>query len=222
MWSACWVSVQLRRALRLGFRRTLVCSQEHQLLRFERKARAMARRIFVSFHQADELEVAQLQTSLSPHFDEVRTIGAKSLGDELDDRIDSDDSDYVMRRIRERYIAGTTCTIVAIGQCTWARRYVDWEIAATMRNNPSDPRGGIFAMQLPSAQRNGHQRLPKRLASNVERDSNGNQSGYGRFFMPLSPSSVQSEVEAAIRRAAILEPAAGSLSGLRRRSATCP
>ena len=59
-----------------------------------------------------------------------------------------------MRRIRERKITGTSCTVVLIGKCTWARRYADWEIAATLRNNTNDPRGGLIAVQLPSAQQN--------------------------------------------------------------------
>jgi len=180
------------------------------------------RRIFISFHQADVDEVGELIRTLTPYFDEVRTLGASEFGSDLDERINSGDAEYVMRQIRERYISGTTCTIVAIGQCTWARRYVDWEIAATMRNNANDPRGGVFAMQLPSAQRLGHQQLPDRIHQNINWDANSNQSGYARFLPPLAPSAVKSEVEAAITRATTIEPAVGSLVGLRKQSAPCP
>lgn len=180
------------------------------------------RRIFISFHQADADEVGTLKRSLQPYFEEIRTLGASEFGADLDDRINSGDADYVMRQIRQRYISGTTCTIVAIGQCTWARRYVDWEIAATMRNNPTDPRGGIFAMQLQSAATGGRGRLPDRVGMNIQRDSNNVESGYARFFVPLGPQSVQSEVEAAIGRAQTLDPAPGSLTGLRRQSSSCP
>jgi hypothetical protein len=39
------------------------------------------------------------------------------------DIIDIDNTDYVMRRIKD-----STVTIVLIGKCTWARRSIDWEI----------------------------------------------------------------------------------------------
>ena len=44
------------------------------------------------------------------------------------DIIDIDNTDYVMRRIRELYLKDSTVTIVLIGKCTWARRSIDWEI----------------------------------------------------------------------------------------------
>ena len=99
------------------------------------------RNIFVSFHQADELEANIWCRRFSGHFNEIRTLGLDELGDEYAERIDSGDSDYVMRRIREDKIAGTSCTVVLIGKCTWARRYVDWEVAATLRNFTNSPRG---------------------------------------------------------------------------------
>lgn len=49
------------------------------------------------------------------------------------DIIDSTDPDYVMRRIRELYIRDSTVTLVMLGKCTWGRRYVDWEIQASLR-----------------------------------------------------------------------------------------
>ena len=38
----------------------------------------------------------------------------------LERRIDSDDVDYVRRRIRENHIKGSSCTIVLVGAQTWA------------------------------------------------------------------------------------------------------
>jgi hypothetical protein len=64
-------------------------------------------------------------------------------------------------------IAGTSCTVVLIGKCTWARRYVDWEIAATLRNFDDSARGGLIAVQLPSAEAHGWSKLPPGLEMNV-------------------------------------------------------
>jgi hypothetical protein len=63
----------------------------------------------------------------------------------LERQIDSVDTNYVMRRIRENYITGSSCTIVLVGKETWGRKYVDWEIEATL-----DKDHGVIGVQLPS------------------------------------------------------------------------
>ena len=90
------------------------------------------RRVFVTYHHADQAEVMRFIDRFASAFHEMRAIG---VSDE-DEFIDSSDTDYVLRRIREKYVKGTSATIALLGTCTWARRYVDWEIAATLRNNP--------------------------------------------------------------------------------------
>ena len=42
-----------------------------------------------------------------------------------DDVIDSNNTDYVMQRIRQLYLQDSTVTLVLIGKCTWARRFGD-------------------------------------------------------------------------------------------------
>ena len=76
------------------------------------------RNIFVSFHQRDELEASIFCRRFEQYFNQIRTLGVDELGDEYAERINSGDSDYVMRRIRERKIAGTSCTVVLIGKCS--------------------------------------------------------------------------------------------------------
>lgn len=179
------------------------------------------RRIFVSFHQRDEYEVAVFCQRYSQFFDGIRTLGVSADGDEYAQRIDSGDSEYVMRRIREKYIAGTSCTVVLIGKCTWARRYVDWEIAATLRNHKDDPRGGLVAVQLPSAAENHWTTLPPRLQRNVVQE-NGVEVGYARFYgVPPSDATLARWVEDAIVRRDSMEPTSGSTSNLRARSSPC-
>ena len=58
---------------------------------------------------------------------------------------------YVMQRIRELYLTDSTVTIVMIGKCTWARRFVDWEIASTLQNDRKNKRSGLFGIGLPEA-----------------------------------------------------------------------
>ena len=179
------------------------------------------RNIFVSFHQRDELEASIFCRRFEQYFNQIRTLGVDELGDEYAERIDSGDSDYVMRQIRERKIAGTSCTVVLIGKCTWARRYVDWEIAATLRNNTDDPRGGLIAVQLASAQQNGWSKLPDRLNLNLA-TKNGVDTGYARFYPPApSDDSIAKWVDDAVARRDSIEPAAGSTTNLIVRSKSC-
>ena len=64
----------------------------------------------------------------------------------LERRIDSDNVDYVIRRIRENCITGTSCTVVLVGAETWGRKYVDWEIQATLEKGH-----GLIGAYLPTA-----------------------------------------------------------------------
>lgn len=179
------------------------------------------RNIFLSFHQQDELEAAIFCRRFDQYFNEIRTLGVDELGDEYAEHINSGDSDYVMRQIREKKIAGTSCTVVLIGKCTWARRYVDWEIAATLRNNTDDPRGGLIAVQLPSAQQNGWSTLPARLDLNITR-IDGVDTGYARFHPPApSDDSIAQWVEDAVERRDSMDPASGSTSNLVANNKSC-
>ncbi|HYI62321.1 MAG TPA: TIR domain-containing protein [Acidimicrobiales bacterium] len=181
------------------------------------------RKIFVAYHADDELEVTVFCRRYAQYFSEIRTLGIAEEGETYAEKIESGDSDYVMRRIRERKLAGTSCTVVLIGKCTWARRYVDWEIAATLKTNTGDPRGGLIAVQLPTAAENGFERLPPRLELNlVMNEEGGTDAGYARSYgPPPSDGTIAAWVEAAARRRDSMEPAEGSTSALRVRSSPC-
>jgi hypothetical protein len=63
--------------------------------------------------------------------------------------INSDNPEYVMGVIRRDYIGDASVTIVLIGECTHSRRYVDWEIKASLTRGQSLP-NGLLAYVLPS------------------------------------------------------------------------
>ena len=82
------------------------------------------RRVFISHYRGDRAEVdafidrfANTEGVFTPY-----VLGAN----DNDDFIDSNNTAYVMRRIREKYLQDTTVTIVLVGSCTHSRRYVDW------------------------------------------------------------------------------------------------
>lgn len=55
-----------------------------------------------------------------------KTVGVK----EGDFTFDSNNPQYIMRKIREDKLEDSTVTIVLVGSCTHSRRYVDWEVKA--------------------------------------------------------------------------------------------
>jgi MTH538 TIR-like domain (DUF1863) len=54
----------------------------------------------------------------------------------------------LMGRIRADYIKDSTVTIVLAGKCIWARRYVDWEIQASLRAGQTVSPNGLLGLKL--------------------------------------------------------------------------
>lgn len=130
---------------------------------------------FISYHHDDQEEVDDfIQT-----FDEERDVFiARALGTDMDDTIiKSNDTDYVMRRIRELYLKDSTVTIVLIGKCTGARRYVDWEIQASLRHGETVTPLGLLGIVLPSA--GSEPKPPDRLRKNLLGEKS--DEGYARW-----------------------------------------
>lgn len=118
----------------------------------------MKRKIFVSYHHGgDQAYYDAFSRTFYNTYDVITD-------NSLEREIDSDDVDYVMRRIRESYIVGSSCTIVLVGPNTWGRKYVDWEIKATL-----DKQHGLIGVQLPIllAGPNGFVTVPARLSDNI-------------------------------------------------------
>ena len=141
---------------------------------------------FISYHQKDEDEVR----AFIEKFGDVFIAKVLGVSDE-DDFIDSTDTAYVLRRIRERYLTDSTVTLVMVGKCTWARKYVDWEIAATLRNDPKNKRSGLLGIVLPSA--SSSPRAPQRLKDNLPKDD---VEGYARWiYYPGTKAYLRSYIE---------------------------
>jgi hypothetical protein len=82
--------------------------------------------------------------------------------------INSNNPVYVMSRIRADYLGDSSVTVVLIGTCTHSRRYVEWELKASLQCGDSTPIG-VVARLLPSAHNHNEQQypyLPDRLAVN--------------------------------------------------------
>ncbi len=109
---------------------------------------AIRHKVFVSYHHDDQTAVDTFIRT----FDEERDVFiTRGLGVEMDPTIiDSDNTAYVMQRIRTLYLKDSTVTIVLMGKCTYARRFVDWEIQASLRHGETVTPNGLLGVKLPS------------------------------------------------------------------------
>lgn len=130
---------------------------------------------FISYHHDDQDEVDEFVKT----FDEERDVFiARGLGIEIaPEIIDSDDTDYIMRKIRELYLRDSTVTITLIGKCTWARRFVDWELQASLRHGQTVTPNGVMGVVLPSVGKK--PKAPERLSANLNSDE---VDGYARWY----------------------------------------
>lgn len=150
------------------------------------------RRVFISYHHDhDQAYYNALSRVFGTYF---RAVQDHSLGR----LVDSDDPEYVMRRIRENHITGSSCTIVLCGKETRWRKYVDWEIKATL-----DKEHGLIGVCLPTSSKDtlGRVHKPDRLQDNID-------SGYALWIdwyeFANSVDSVRVSIELANNRPASL------------------
>ncbi|MEJ1339479.1 MAG: TIR domain-containing protein [Candidatus Sedimenticola sp. (ex Thyasira tokunagai)] len=118
------------------------------------------RKVFISYHHAGDQWYCNTLGELITDVFDIATDRS------IDRAIDSDNPEYVMRRIRENHISGTSCTIVLVGPETYGRKYIDWEIKATL-----DKQHGLLGINLPENPIN-HQlnscSKPPRLQDNID------------------------------------------------------
>lgn len=149
------------------------------------------RKCFISYHHDDEGEVQDFIQTFDHDQDVLiaRGIGASMTGD----IINSNNDEYIKLKIREKYLRDTTVTIVLVGKKTWGRKFVDWEIAASLRNTASATASGLLAITLPSAADYYDKQLPARVDDNVD-----GENGYARWWKyPSSATALGGLIETA-------------------------
>ena len=169
---------------------------------------------FISYHHADEDEVSDFINHFDHDHDVLlsRGIGASMAGDV----IDSTDADYIKRRIRELYLRDSTVTLVMVGAETWGRRFVDWEIAASLRNTATTSRNGLVAITLPSMFDVAGRKPPARVSDNVD-----GEDGYAKWMKyPASTASLASIIDDAYGRRSTHADKVDNSRALRSRNAS--
>lgn len=154
-----------------------------------RKNDPQRHKCFISYHVDDMPEVEQFIEVFGSEFI------ARSVGVTVDDDfVNSADEDYIKRRIREKYLTDSTVTIVLLGRCTWTRKFVDWEISSSLRNDTNNKRNGLLVYPLPSVQNWAH--LPMRIADNWSAENPENSYAHCCMY-PLSLLALRSDIETA-------------------------
>lgn len=146
------------------------------------------RKVFISYYHGDQEAVNKFVNDFSDVFI-PKTVGVK----DGDFDFDSTNPQYIMRKIREQKLQDSTVTIVLVGNCTHSRRYVDWELKASLQQGKTLP-NGVIAINLPYMGRKSA--APQRLLDNLKRDSNGNDLGYARYYVyPSSKTQLKEWIE---------------------------
>lgn len=105
----------------------------------------MAHRVFISHKREDKAYKNFIQNNL----------GVDMIDKSLNEAIDSEDEDYVMRKIREDYLSDSTVTIFLIGKFSLENQddeekyYIKRELQASLYNGKSNSRNGILGIVLP-------------------------------------------------------------------------
>lgn len=99
---------------------------------------------FISFHSDDEWAKLELEklNDLKDFFIN-KSIQEGDIDDSLPD-------EQIRRIIRKDYLADSTVTILLVGKETKNRKFIDWELQASMTDSENHKRSGILCINLPS------------------------------------------------------------------------
>ncbi len=110
----------------------------------------MAHKCFISFKTEDISYKEEMQNDLD----------IDMIDKSLNEAIDSEDEDYIMRKIREDYLSNSTVTIHLIGSYSAEnslfedQTYIKRELQASLYNGKNNTKNGILGVVLPSMYEN--------------------------------------------------------------------
>ncbi len=153
--------------------------------------KGIRRKVFVSHYKGDR---EAIQNFIDKWAYEEGVFIPKQLGVfDDEDFINSLNSSYVMQQIRKKYLEDSTVTIVLIGTCTHSRRYVDWEIKASLQQGEGVP-NGLLGIVLPYLNTPPH--VPERFVLNFS----SNEDCYAQYhWAPESAEQLGEWIENAYK-----------------------
>jgi hypothetical protein len=170
---------------------------------------------FICYHGADIDAVTTFVETYEDIF--IPRVVGVSDSDHFSDPVNSKDEDYIKSQIAEKYLWDSSVTILFVGKCTWSRKYIDWEISSSLRNDTKNKRNGLLAI-TPSDK--SHNKLPSRFADNYTKDKPA--ESYARYnYYPTSGTElrglIQDAFDARDSRATLIK----NTRSLKRANETC-
>ena len=174
-------------------------------------------KVFVSYHH--------------DYDEEYKLTFCKMLGSDIVDKSVRDGdielslkTDTIRQKIRDEFILDATVTVVLIGQCTWQRKHIDWEIGSSLRDTKKNSRCGLLGILLPTHddfERETYRSslIPPRLADNC-----GGEDAFGAIYdwpKPWNTDSVRNWIHYAFQRRFSRTPRNARKQFARNRSGPC-
>ena len=116
----------------------------------------MAHKVFVSYHHSNDQKKADY---LRTKYGDNNTL----LDSSLYEAYECSSDDKILAAIRQNHLKDSTVTIVLIGSETANRKWIDWEICASLRPYGSRSLNGLLGIYLPTAGE-----TPARLQDNID------------------------------------------------------
>lgn len=156
-------------------------------------------KIFLSFHSEDMHRKEQFERLF--HQDAEAVISRSVKDGDISDLLNTE---TIRQKIRDEYLRESTVTIVLIGRETYGRKFVDWEIASSLRDTQYNKRSGLIGIFLPdsgmSADRYYSDLIPPRLADNLP-------NGFAKLYnWTGDPLTIRRWVHEAYERKSIINP----------------
>jgi len=113
-------------------------------------------KVFISYHHDEDQEYAD---RLRKYYGSSKAIIDKSMRRDLGHL----QPETIMNKIRREHLLDSTVTVVLIGKHTWGRKWVDWEIGASIRPYKERTINGLVGLWLPD-----HSTKEFRMTDNLE------------------------------------------------------
>lgn len=128
----------------------------------------MKHKVFLSYHHEKDLSYReQFEELFSNQFDVIDSYTVKL------NEIGNVGTSEFRRTIREKHLKESTVTIVLIGEETWRRKHIDYEIYNTLKSTQNNLRSGLIGVILPTYSKYNsktytQRTIPKRLHLNLQ------------------------------------------------------
>jgi len=125
-------------------------------------------KVFISYHHANDQWYRDRFENLFSNIYDIMVTKSVQIGD-INPYLQTE---TIRQKIRDEYLRDSTVTVVLIGEETWKRKHVDWEIGSSIRKTSYNPRSGLLGIFLPSYpflwdNKNNPNTIPPRLHKNV-------------------------------------------------------